>query len=318
MNVLYGHDHVPLNARGSVLAIGNFDGVHRGHQALLACVVDKAAELAAAPAVMIFEPHPREFFQPHEPHFRLTPLNEKLRLLEQLGLKIAVVVPFNAQLAAMSARDFIERVLVAGLGVRHVVVGYDFCFGNGRAGTPETMRQAGGELGFGVSVVAPVADDGEPFSSTAVRLKLAQGDVRGAARALGHWWRASGEVVGGARRGSGLGFPTANLTLPPGVALAHGIYAVRVHVGGSCYQGAAYLGTRPTFDNGKAILEVFLFDFGGNLYGRPIDVEFIDFIRPDQRFETSEALQQQMKRDCDRSRQILASSPSPDGRVGLE
>ncbi len=312
MNVLYGYDHVPLNARGSVLAIGNFDGVHRGHQALLERVVEKAAELRAVPAVMIFEPHPREFFHPEEPHFRLTPLNEKLRLLERLGLKVAVVLPFNAQLAGMGAAEFIERVLVAGLGVRHVVIGYDFFFGNRRAGTPETMRAAGAELGFGVSVIAPVAEGGEVFSSTAIRLKLAQGDVKGAARALGHWWRISGEVVGGARRGTGLGFPTANVPLSPGTALAHGIYAARVFIGGHCHESAAYLGTRPTFDNGKPVLEVFLLDFDGELYGRTIEVEFVDFIRPDKRFETSDALQRQMREDCDRSRRILASSPSPD------
>src|SRR5512134_1491139 len=305
MNVLYGYDHVPLNARGSVLAIGNFDGVHRGHEALLHRVVEKASELHAVPAVMIFEPHPREFFHPGETHFRLTPLNEKLRLLERLGLRVAVVLPFNAQLAGMTAGEFIERVLVAGLGVRHVVIGYDFFFGNRRAGTPETMRAAGAELGFGVSVIAPVAEGGEVFSSTAIRLKLAQGDVKGAAHALGHWWRISGEVVGGARRGTGLGFPTANVPLPPGTALAHGIYAARVFVGGHCHEGAAYLGTRPTFDNGKAVLEVFLLDFDGELYGRTIEVEFVDFIRPDTRFETSDALQRQMREDCDKSRAIL-------------
>jgi riboflavin kinase/FMN adenylyltransferase len=227
-------------------------------------------------------------------------------------LKIAVVLPFNAQLAGMSATDFIERVLVAGLGVRHVVIGFDFFFGNRRTGTPETMRQAGAELGFGVTVVAPVAEGGEPFSSTAVRLRLAQGDVRGAARALGHWWRVSGEVVGGARRGTGLGFPTANLALPRGTALGHGIYAVRVRVGDTWHDGAGYLGTRPTFDNSNAVLEVFLFDFDGDLYGRTIDVEFIDFIRPDRRFESGEELQQQMRQDCDKSRQILALSPSPE------
>jgi riboflavin kinase / FMN adenylyltransferase len=311
MNVIHGYDHVPLNARGSVLAIGNFDGVHRGHQALLDRVVERAGELHAVPAVMIFEPHPREFFHPEEPHFRLTPLNEKLRLLDRSGIKVAVVVPFNAQLAAMGAAEFIERVLVAGLGVRHVVIGYDFFFGNRRSGTPETMRLAGEELGFGVSVVAPVAEGGEVFSSTAIRLKLVQGDVRGAADALGHWWRVSGEVVGGARRGAGLGFPTANLALPPGTALAHGIYAVRAFVGGRPHEGAAYLGTRPTFDNGKPILEVFLFDFDGDLYGRTMDVDFVDFIRADRRFDTSEALQRQMREDCDKSRQILAAAPSP-------
>ena len=229
MNVIHGYDHVPLNARGRCSRSATSTACTAA-TGLLDRVVEKAGELHAVPAVMIFEPHPREFFHPEEPHFRLTRLNEKLRLLDRSGIKVAVVVPFNAQLAAMGAAEFIERVLVAGLGVRHVVIGYDFFFGNRRSGTPETMRLAGEELGFGVSVMAPVREGGEVFSSTAIRLKLVQGDVRGAADALGHWWRISGRswVVPAAARAR---VPDGNLALPPGTALAHGIYAVRAFVG---------------------------------------------------------------------------------------
>lgn len=309
MMVIHGATHVPANARGSVLAIGNFDGVHRGHQALIAEAVAKGRELGRPSAVMVFEPHPREHFHPREPHFRLTGLNQKLALLEHFGIKVAFVIPFDAALAAMSATEFIERILVAGLGVGHVVIGYDFFFGKGRGGTPETMRAAGREMSFGVSVVEPVAEGGEVFSSTAVRLLLAHGDVKDAAGQLGHYWRIAGKVVGGAKRGTGLGYPTANIPMHEGTALAHGIYAVRVHGGGEVHDGAAYLGTRPTFDDGKPVLEVFLLDFVGDLYGRVIEVEFIDFIRPDRRFDGVEALKEQMSADVASARRILAEAP---------
>lgn len=308
MQVLHSAAHVPLEARGACLAIGNFDGVHRGHQALIAAAVKEARRLRKPAGVMVFEPHPREYFQPHEPHFTLTPLNEKLRLLRASGIDLAVVLPFDTSLAGLTAQDFIERILVAGLGVSHVVIGYDFFFGKGRTGTPETMRAAGAETGFGVTVVSPVAEAGEVFSSSGIRLKLAQGDVQGAAHDLARYWRVTGKVVGGAHRGTGLGFPTANVPMPKGTALGHGIYAVRVHVGRENHDGAAYLGTRPTFDNGMPVLEVFLFDFDGDLYGREITVEFIGFIRADRKFDSIEALKAQMGLDVAEARRVLAAA----------
>jgi riboflavin kinase/FMN adenylyltransferase len=170
------------------------------------------------------------------------------------------------------------------------------------------MREAGAKHGFGVTVVSPVAEGGEVFSSSAIRLELAQGDVRGAAQRLGRPWRVAGRVVGGAKRGTGLGFPTANVPLARGAALAHGVYAVRVFAGAESHAGAAYLGTRPTFDDGMPVLEVFLFDFDGDLYGREIEVEFADFLRPDRRFDTVEALKAQMAADCARAREILGNN----------
>jgi riboflavin kinase/FMN adenylyltransferase len=320
MIVLDGTHEVPRSARGAALAIGNFDGVHRGHQALLATTLRQAAALHAPAGVVLFEPHPREFFQPDKPHFRLTPLPRKLALLEELGMGLAVVLAFDAALAGLSAEDFIAQVLVDALAVRHVVVGYDFRFGRGRAGDPETLRRAGAGHGFGVTVVAQVAEAGEVFSSNAIRAELAQGDVRGAAQMLGHWWRIAGRVTGGARRGAGLGFPTANIALAPGTALAHGIYAVRVHVDGSVHQAAAYLGMRPTFDDGAPMLEVFLLDFDGDLYGRAIAVEFIDHIRGDRRFAGVDALKAQMAQDCERARAVLAGAPArpPGAASGSE
>jgi riboflavin kinase/FMN adenylyltransferase len=312
MIVVHGTVNVPAAARGAALAIGNFDGVHRGHQALLQATKEQAARLGAKAGVILFEPHPREFFQPDKPHFRLTPLARKLELIEGFGLDVAVVLPFDAKLAGLPADDFIDQVLVGALAARHVVIGYDFRFGKGRAGDPEAMRRAGEARGFGVSVVAQVAEAGEVFSSNAIRAELAQGDVAGAAQMLGHWWRLTGTVIGGFKRGAGLGFPTANIALAPGTALAHGIYAVRVHLDGTAHAGAAYLGTRPTFDDGAPMLEVFLLDFHGDLYGHAIAVEFIDFLRGDRRFDNVDALKAQMASDCDRARAILRrAGPKP-------
>ena len=306
MLVVHGSKHVPAGARHGVFAIGNFDGVHRGHQELLALAIAKGRELAAPAGVMVFEPHPRAFFAPNEPHFRLTSLDMKLRLLEKAGLDFAFVMAFDAAFSGLSAESFISDILASDLGVRHAIVGYDFFFGSKRRGTPDLLKEAGKNRGFGVTIVAPVAQDGEVYSSSAVRLHLALGDVTGAASVLGRPWRIAGPVVGGAHRGAGLGFPTANVPMPKGTALAHGIYAVRAYVGDKCLDGAAYLGTRPTFDDGMPVLEVFLFDFDGDLYGREMEVEFIGFVRDDRKFASSEALTAQMEKDVARAREILA------------
>jgi riboflavin kinase/FMN adenylyltransferase len=308
MHVIHGHKHVLPEHRGTAVAIGNFDGVHRGHRALIAEAKAQARVKRVPAAAMVFEPHPREFFQPDVQQFRLTPLKRKLVLLEKLGLDLVFVEPFDAELAALPAEAFIERVLVAGLGVTHVVIGYDFYFGHKRGGNPELMVRMGEELGFGVTVMPPVAEDGEAFSSSGIRLHIAQGDVKGAAHMLGDYWRVSGRVIGGARRGTGMGFPTANLAMPKGTTLGHGIYAVRVHVDVYVYDAAAYLGTRPSFDDGAPLLEVFLLDFSGDLYGREIEVEFIDFIRSDRRFRSVEELVAQMDQDIARAREILAKT----------
>jgi riboflavin kinase/FMN adenylyltransferase len=309
MKVVHGYQDVPDDARGAALAIGNFDGVHRGHQALAREAIAQAKKAGTASGVLLFEPHPREFFHPEEPHFRLTPLAEKLEIFEELGLDLAIVLSFDAALANLPAQDFVTKVLVNALDVRHVVIGHDFYYGKGRAGTPETLREAAETENFGITILDPVAEDGEAFSSSGVRLRLAQGDVVGAARVMGRWWRVRGPVVGGAKRGTGLGFPTANVPLPRGTGLGHGIYAVRTYVDGNCHDSAAYLGTRPTYDNGMPVLEVFLFDFDGDLYGKEIVVEFIGFVRPDRKFETSEALVAQMQRDCARAESILHGAP---------
>ena len=306
MHVIHGYKHVPQDLRGASVALGNFDGVHRGHRALIDAARKQALAMKRPAGVLVFDPHPREFFQPDETHFRLTSLPRKLRLFEQAHLDVVFVEPFTAELAALPADTFIERVLVAGLGISHVVIGYDFYFGHKRGGNPELMMRSGEAMGFGVTVVPPVAEDGEAFSSSEVRLHLAQGNVKGAAHMLGEPWRAEGEIVHGARRGTGLGFPTANLALPKGTTLGHGIYAVRARLGGQTYDGAAYLGTRPTFDHGKPVLEVYLFRFAGDIYGRSMEVEFVDFIRPDRKFASSDELISQMQQDVEDVERALA------------
>jgi riboflavin kinase / FMN adenylyltransferase len=307
MDIFHGYDHVPPGARGAAVAIGNFDGVHKGHQALIARVREAARGLGVRTAALVFEPHPREFFQPARPLFRLTPLPQKLRLLEIYGVDLTYVIAFEQELATMSAETFVERVLVAGLGVRHVVIGHNFLFGRSRTGNAGQMVDLGRDFGFAVSVVPPVGDGGELYSSSAVRAELAQGDITGAAEMLGHRWTVEGVVQGGARRGTGLGYPTANIALGKGATLAHGIYAVHVGLDGARHQGAAYLGTRPTFDDGSPVLEVFLFDFDGDLYGRTIEVEFVEFLRGDRKFDGPDALKAQMDIDCARAREILAA-----------
>lgn len=308
MQVLNSTDFIPAFAKGAAIAIGNFDGVHRGHQALIAEAVGKARALGRPSGVIVFEPHPRQYFAPEEPHFPLTPLKEKLRVLETLGLKLVVVLPFDARMASLTAEAFIDEILVANLAVGHVVIGYDFFFGRKRGGNPQTMRDGGSRFGFGVTVVEPVAHAGEVFSSSEIRLKLARGDVAGAAHALGRNWRVSGTVIGGAKRGTGMGFPTANVPMPHGTALGHGIYAVHAIVDGQRHDAAAYLGTRPTFDDGMPVLEVFLLDFDGDLYGREMTVEFIGYIRPDRKFADAHELVAQMEKDVAAVRLILGSA----------
>lgn len=310
MLVIHGFEAVLPEAKGAVLALGNFDGVHRGHQILVRRAIDEARRIGRPAGILLFEPHPREYFNPGALHFRITSLEEKLAIFDEMGLDIATVLPFDGALASLDAESFIAGVLVRGLAVAHVVVGYHFFFGRNRSGSAETLRAAGEAYGFGVTVVEPVADRGEPFSSTAIRLLLAEGDVRGAAEALGRPWRVRGPVIGGAKRGTGLGFPTANVALPKGTALGHGIFAVRVKLDGRSLDGAAYLGTRPTFDDGMPVLEVFLFDFDEAIYGREIEVSFIDKVRDDRKFDSADELVRQMQIDCVKAREILTAEPA--------
>ena len=308
MQVLHDITSCPDALRGASLAIGNFDGVHRGHQAVL----NAACQRGTPAGVLTFEPHPRVFFQPDKALFRLTPEPLKLRLFEALGLDMAVVLKFDAVLASRPAADFVRDILVENLRVSHVITGSNFHFGKGRDGNPDVLRALGESHGFGVTVVGPQAGEGGVFSSTGIREHLRQGDPRGAAQQLGYWWRVSGEVTGGGKRGHGLGFPTANIAMPEGFALKHGIYAVRVHTAQGKYDGASYFGARPSFDNGTPALETFLFNFEGDLYGQEIEIEVIGFLRDDETFESADALTAQIHIDCEKARALLSEIDAHD------
>jgi riboflavin kinase / FMN adenylyltransferase len=300
-------DFAPAGAlRGATVAIGNFDGVHRGHKAVIAAALSRARALGKPAAALTFEPHPRAFFNPNEPLFRLTDEAAKLRLLAAAGLDGAIVLTFDAALAKLSAEDFVARVLVERLAVSGAAIGFNFHFGANRAGSPEFLRAQGERYGFAVDIVPPLLDGGRPVSSGPIRAALGAGRPDEAAEFLGYPWFVSGAVVHGDKRGRELGFPTANLNIDPACALRHGIYAVRVAVGQRRYDGVASFGRRPMFDTGAVLLEIFLFDFSGDLYGKQIDVAFIAWLRDEAMFASAKDLVRQMKEDGRLARAALA------------
>jgi riboflavin kinase/FMN adenylyltransferase len=308
-NFLVVRDSAPGDAlRGAVVAIGNFDGVHRGHRAVIGVAQEKARTLGKPSAVLTFEPHPRAYFNPGEPLFRLTDEAVKLRLLASTGLDGAIVLTFDAALAGLSAQEFVDRILVERFAVSGAVIGFNFHFGMNRAGSPDFLKAQGNQHGFAVDVVPRFEDDGRPVSSGPIRDALAAGRLDQAAELLGYPWFVSGEVIHGDKRGRELGFPTANLKLDAACGLRHGIYAVRVAAGARRYSGVASFGRRPMFDTGAVLLEVFLFDFAGDLYGQNIDVAFIDWIREERIFDSAGALIAQMQDDSRIAREALARS----------
>jgi riboflavin kinase/FMN adenylyltransferase len=309
-----GVDSGPL--AGAVVAIGNFDGVHRGHRAVIGAARKRARRLKRKTAALTFTPHPRLFLRPQEPLFQLSGERDKLRLLAASGLDGAIVMTFDAALASTSADEFIERILVGTLAIGGAAIGFDFHFGKNRTGSPAFLAEQGARLGFAVDVVPPLEDEGRPVSSGAVRTALAAGRVVEAAELLGAPWFVSGEVVHGDKRGRELGFPTANLKLDPSCGLKHGIYAVRVDIAGVRHDGVASFGRRPMFDNGAPLLEIFLFDFDDDLYGQTIDVAFIGWIRHEQKFESIEVLKRQMNADAAQARDALKRAGKAFPRLG--
>jgi riboflavin kinase / FMN adenylyltransferase len=300
----------PHGLEGAVYAIGNFDGLHLGHRAVIERAVAMATERAAPSAILTFEPHPADFFAARPVVFRLTPTRDKAGICAGLGLNGLVIMRFDASLAAMSAGDFVARVLVDRLGVGAIVVGWDFHFGKGRSGSPATLAEAGLKHGFAVQIVAKVEEAGEgarAVSSSAIRKALEEGDVVAAARGLGRNYAVSGRVIAGQRLGRTLGVPTANIALEPTNRLAHGVYAVVARVTGRAFPAVASYGTRPTVDDGSPLLEVHLFDFEGDLYGREMEVEFIERIRNERKFDSIHSLAVEMERDKERARAILAA-----------
>jgi len=302
--------------KGAVVAMGNFDGVHRGHRAVIGAALEMARQLDRPALAVTFEPHPRSFFSPHTPQFRLTDEKSKLRLLAGTGLSGAVVMTFDAARAGTTAQDFIRRDLIDRLGISGISIGYDFHFGKGRVGSPALLLDEAPRLGFKVQVQSHIDIDDRPVSSSAIRMALAEGQIAEATEMLDGPWFISGEVVHGEKRGRDLGYPTANIRLDPHCGLRHGIYAVRVGRGSQRLDGVASFGRRPTFDNGAPLLEIFLFDFKGDLYGQQLDVAFIGYIRDELKFDGIEALIRQMDDDSAKARAILAAAPNAFPRLG--
>ncbi len=302
--------------RGAVVAMGNFEGVHRGHRAVIAAAVDRARALGRPAAALTFEPHPRAFFRPHEPLFRLTDETAKLRLLAATDLDGAIVMKFDGALSSLAPEAFIKDVLVDRLQVSGVVAGFDFHFGKARAGTPEFLQAEGERRGICVDIVPAQRDGGLRISSGAVRAALVAGNADEAAELLGYPWFVTAKVVHGDRRGRELGFPTANLRLDPDCGLRHGIYAVRVEVDGKRYDGVASFGRRPMFDTGVVLLEIFLFDFAGDLYGRLLDVAVIAWIRPEFKFDGVDALVHRIQEDCRMAKMALAGAGDAFPKLG--
>jgi riboflavin kinase/FMN adenylyltransferase len=303
-------DAVPPALAGGIVAVGNFDGVHGGHRALLERAREEARARNVPALALTFEPHPRTIFRPQSPVFRLTPLPAKARLLSALGLDGVVVADFNPALAGMSAEAFISDVLVGRLKLAGAVVGFNFRFGNMRRGDAAMLEAAGKGDGFSVTVVDQVCElNGDPVSSSVIRDDLALGDVPLANARLGYRWFAVGNVQHGDHRGRELGYPTANLNLGNACRLRHGIYAVRLRrADGSVHDGVASYGRRPTFDDGAPLLEVYLFDFSGDLYGEEVAVSFHNWIRPELKFDSVPALVSAIDRDCAVARILLASA----------
>lgn len=304
---------VPPAIAGAVAAIGNFDGVHFGHRALIAAVRE-TADSAGRPAVALtFEPHPRAYFAPDLPMFRLTDASAKEIVFGRLGLDGLIVRRFDAALAGTGAADFVNGLLRRDLGLSGVVIGHDFHFGRGREGNPVLLARLCAEAGLDCRIIPPVALAGaaEAVSSSAIRVALGRGDVARANALLGYRWFVSGTVRHGDKRGRILGFPTANVALES-CGLAHGIYAVRVRLpDGTLRDGVASYGRRPTFDDGAPLLEVNLFDFSGDLYGRAIHVEFLAWIRGEERFDGADSLVARMHVDAAEARASIAADRTP-------
>jgi len=311
MRILRHPADVEAADRGSVVTVGNFDGVHLGHRAVLDYTREIARREGAPLALMTFEPHPVQIFHPEAPPFRLTPFRAKVHRIEALGVDLLLVLHFDRELSRVSAEDFVRRFLVEGLAARHVVVGYDFHFGHRRGGTPALLQELGARIGFGVSVLQPIAaEGGAVFSSTRIRELLTAGKPREAARLLGHPFEIEGRVETGDRRGRTIGFPTANLSLGDYLRPAGGVYAVRVGIEDrsgalTWHDGVANLGTRPTLGGTDLRLEAHLFDFAGDLYGRHIRAGLVEYLRPERKFAGLDALKAQIAEDAKAARAIL-------------
>ena len=311
MQVLRDYQYAEDSDRGAVAAIGNFDGVHLGHQAVIDIARRTARELGAPLGILTFEPHPREYFAPDAPPFRLMNAEAKANRLEALGVDRLYELSFNAALSALPPEAFAREVICDGLGLAHVVIGRDFCFGKGRTGTAYDLERFGAEMGFGVTAMELVEASGVEVSSTNIRQALTEGRPRDAARMLGHLHRIEGPVERGDQRGRLLGYPTTNMSIAGLHPPRYGVYAVEVRVldgpHAGDYGGVASIGVRPMFGENAPNLDTFLFDFSGDLYGAHLSVALVEFLRPELKFDTVDELVRQMDEDSAQARGLLTS-----------
>ncbi len=308
MKTIFSLDEIEKPLKNPVLTIGNFDGVHLGHLALFEKVKERAAKLKGQSAVMTFQPHPIKVMKPGNGPPLITPTRQKLSLIEKSGIDIIFCIPFTKQFAAITARQFIEDILIARIGIKEIIVGYDYTFGNRREGDIEYLRKAGDHLGFTVHEVKPVQIDHTLVSSTSIRNLIREGELRKAEKLLGRKYQISGTVVKGKNRGARLlGFPTANLRLADELTPRPGVYAVKVHLDNRVYDGVTNIGYNPTFGNGQFSVETHLLDFSEDLLEKDIRVDFIERLRSEKGFDTLEQLSSQIAKDVLRAREKLAA-----------
>lgn len=305
MDVIKDLENIPKDLKYSLITIGNFDGVHLGHQQIFQRLITEAKEKNRKSAVITFEPHPQKIIHPERrPFFLLTPLEEKLDFMASLGIDVAVVIAFSPEFARITAEDFVRTVLWNKFRLQKIFIGYDYAFGNNKEGNAGFLEKLGEELGFQVEEISAVTIDGIIVSSTNIRLAILEGNVGRAARMLDRPYTLNGTVVKGYRRGTGIGFPTANIKsekVIPGI----GVYVIIAEIEGTRYQGVLNIGYNPTFGNEELSTEVHLLDFQGDIYGKEIGISFIDRLRDERKFESSEKLVEQISRDIQRAKEIL-------------
>jgi len=325
MDIIRHPEELPGHLRGGVIALGNFDGFHRGHQVVIGEAGRIAKRNKTPLLVLVSEPHPRAFFNPKGEAFRLTPFRERLNLLDRFGVEGAVVITFNEGIASLPPEGFTGGILEKTLHISHAVVGYDYRFGKGRAGDADILTALGKKSGFAVTVIPQVhfgveGVAGQPYSSTLVREALKAGEARRAAALLGHWWTVNGPIIDGEKRGRRIGFPTANIEFHDSLMPRHGVYAVRAQLEGmekKLIDGVANIGIRPTFGGGKVLLEAHLFGLKGEHYGRHVRLHFVAGIRPERKFESLEDLKAQIAKDCGVAKELLSDPENAHKRLGV-
>ncbi len=312
MKIFRHYENLPDEVKGSIIVLGNFDGFHKGHQTVVGRAGKMAREMNASLSVLVLEPHPRSYFNPGQDDFRLTSFRTKTHLLENFGVDTLFVLPFDKKLSHRTAQEFVTEILLDGLEVLHVFVGYDYRFGAGRGGSASLLQQMGCMEQFGVSVVEKIMEGDHIYSSTNIRDSLRAGDVRRSADRLGHWWHVEGHVLRGDQRGRTINFPTANLSMEGYIKPRLGVYAVRVMIDSGpamgTWNGVANVGKRPTFNKDDLVLEAHIFDFDYDIYEVQVRVEFVDFIREERKFEGLDALKVQIEKDSIIAQEILSNS----------